>query len=63
MMNFNQAVNVLRDYAKTELGVQSNGLPEIIEAVQADETDAMDTPMYVRRAYRVVMKDLEALLG
>jgi len=63
MMNFTSAINILRGYAANELGVNSNGVPEIIEAVQQDDTDISEIPMDVRRAYRVVMGDLSKLLG
>lgn len=61
-MNFNDAAAAIRKYAADELGVQSNGLPEAIEAIQDNFDDVRDDREVVF-AYRVVMKDLGALLG
>jgi len=61
-MNFNDAANVIRNYAANELGVESNALPEAIEAIQDNFDDVRDDREVVA-AYRVVMKDLGALLG
>lgn len=61
-MNFNDAVAAIRKYAADELGVQSNGLPEAIKAIQDNFDDVRDDREVVF-AYRVVMKDLGALFG
>ena len=62
-MNFNEAVNIIRNYAVVELGVQNSKLPEVIEAIQDNFDDVRDDDIAVVVAYRAVMRDLGALFG
>ena len=61
-MKFNEAVDMIRNYAVNELGVQNSSLPEVIEAIQDNFEDVRDDAEVVV-AYRVVMRDISALLG